>query len=416
MPKRKIKKVTKAKKPQGLKKKYPHLTAAGLSKIQAYHSGLKEEGAELYRYKNDDAGFISYKALHDRLLYFPLSGGNEDGMKSCVSPALGGDMKIDSEQYFGEPVSREDLRKVFRNFWVNINGKALSLAEGKTFWVDKGIVHMKKDGLGYVEAGQLWHKLVRLYPEEGIEIEVTNIVPKNGRLELMDVRVTNLKRTTQDIETTTAIPIYGHQLEREHNHRQVTSLINEIKQTAHGVMMQPSMAMSEENGHYLQKRVYYVLAVTAEGGNPEGTIPTTHHFLGDGTTLEAPMAVLENRKPTKHTSLELNGKEAIGAIRFKKKKIKSGESMRVIIAMGIGEDEADTVATFKKYNSGLKFDKAFKALKEFWRERAGSWRRHGDACGSLSRARPEYARRRRKGADTGLDEGRASSRQAGGEA
>ena len=42
-------------------------------------------------------------------LYFPLA--SEDGLKSCVSPDLGGDAKLDQETFLLEPVSVENLHK-----------------------------------------------------------------------------------------------------------------------------------------------------------------------------------------------------------------------------------------------------------------------------------------------------------------
>lgn len=49
-------------------------------------------------------------------LYFPLAG--EKGLKSAVTPNLGGDCKLDQEGFLLEPVSVEDLhnRRGTRNF------------------------------------------------------------------------------------------------------------------------------------------------------------------------------------------------------------------------------------------------------------------------------------------------------------
>ena len=51
-------------------------------------------------------------------LYFPLA--SENGMKSSVTPNLGGDSKIDQETFLMEPVSAENLHnnKSVRNFWL----------------------------------------------------------------------------------------------------------------------------------------------------------------------------------------------------------------------------------------------------------------------------------------------------------
>lgn len=51
-------------------------------------------------------------------LYFPLAG--DGGLKSCITPTLGGDSKRDQNHFLMEPVSIENLHnnKNTRNFWV----------------------------------------------------------------------------------------------------------------------------------------------------------------------------------------------------------------------------------------------------------------------------------------------------------
>ena len=53
-------------------------------------------------------------------LYFPLA--SEKGLKSCVTPILGGDSKLDQETFLLEPVSSENLHsnRATRNFWLKI--------------------------------------------------------------------------------------------------------------------------------------------------------------------------------------------------------------------------------------------------------------------------------------------------------
>ena len=49
-------------------------------------------------------------------LYFPLAG--DSGLKSCVTPLLGGDSKLDQNTFLLQPVSVEELHnlKGTRNF------------------------------------------------------------------------------------------------------------------------------------------------------------------------------------------------------------------------------------------------------------------------------------------------------------
>ena len=62
-------------------------------------------------------------------LYFPLA--SETGLKSSVTPDLGGDSKIDQETFLLEPVSAENLHnnRSVRNFWIVCGpGKVFSAA------------------------------------------------------------------------------------------------------------------------------------------------------------------------------------------------------------------------------------------------------------------------------------------------
>lgn len=54
-------------------------------------------------------------------LYFPIA--NDAGMKSSLTPVLGGDAKTDQNTFLLQPVSAEELHnnKSTRNFWCRIN-------------------------------------------------------------------------------------------------------------------------------------------------------------------------------------------------------------------------------------------------------------------------------------------------------
>ena len=55
-------------------------------------------------------------------LYFPLA--SESGLKSSVTPNLGGDSKINQDSFLLEPVSSENLHnnRSCRNYWCVIDG------------------------------------------------------------------------------------------------------------------------------------------------------------------------------------------------------------------------------------------------------------------------------------------------------
>ena len=69
------------------------------------------------RFLNDDGDFTLKNPEEISGLYFPLAG--EAGLKSAVTPTLGGDSKLDQESFLLEPVSIENLHnnRSTRNFW-----------------------------------------------------------------------------------------------------------------------------------------------------------------------------------------------------------------------------------------------------------------------------------------------------------
>ena len=69
------------------------------------------------RFLDDNGAFQLSEPEEVSGLYFPLA--SETGLKSAVSPNLGGDCKVDQETFLLEPVSVEDLHasRSTRNFW-----------------------------------------------------------------------------------------------------------------------------------------------------------------------------------------------------------------------------------------------------------------------------------------------------------
>ena len=65
-------------------------------------------------------------------LYFPLAG--DGGLKSCITPTLGGDSKRDQNHFLMEPVSIENLHnnKNTRNFWCRIKNRGYWSACGSS--------------------------------------------------------------------------------------------------------------------------------------------------------------------------------------------------------------------------------------------------------------------------------------------
>ena len=88
----------------------------------------KQQGGIHLHFIDADGSFTLERTEEISQLYFPLA--SEDGLKSCVSPDLGGDAKLDQETFLLEPVSVENLHnnRSTRNFWlVGEDGTAFSL-------------------------------------------------------------------------------------------------------------------------------------------------------------------------------------------------------------------------------------------------------------------------------------------------
>ena len=70
------------------------------------------------QFTDEHGSFSIEQPENTSYLYFPLA--SEKGLKSSVTPNLGGDAKIDQETFLLEPVSAENLHnnRSVRNFWL----------------------------------------------------------------------------------------------------------------------------------------------------------------------------------------------------------------------------------------------------------------------------------------------------------
>jgi len=276
----------------------------------------------LYHFLPDETNFFSQEALNNRLLYFPLCAVTSSGIKSSITPFLSGDIKIDKNQYLTKPCSREDLRNDLRNFFVYVEGKGVASFSCES-----------KDKGDDVEAGQLWHKVRRIFSDLGIELDAINFVPvAQPDVEMMCVTVRNVSKEAVKITPTSSVPVFARALENKHDHEHVTALLNRIEQVPMGVWVQPTMLFNEE-GHKSSSSNYFVYGISDAGEFPAGTFPTIESFLSDEGTLASPESVFKNLTPKVLSQEDLQGKEAMGALRFKEEELNLGESKQYFIAM-----------------------------------------------------------------------------------
>jgi len=307
----------------------------------------------LWKFLDDRGTFVAKNPHKISRLYFPLA--NETGLLSSISPTLHGDIKMSQASFLMVPASSEDLHdsRYNRNFWVHIKGfGAWSAASGE---VDRSLV----------EGGMLWHKVIRTNKRMGLKVEFTNFIPvRDEAVEIMLVELTNTSTKKLHATPTAAIPIYGRSADRLRDHRHASSLFNRIKIHKNGVILTPTMSF-DERGHKINTASYFVLGCEAYGNPPSGSFPTIIEFSGEGGNLERPEAVLNNLPPKIKSYPERQGKEAIGAIRFRSTALMPGKSKRYIIVMGITQKERPE-NIFTRFNSYKKIKAALSLNKESW--------------------------------------------------
>lgn len=316
-----------------------------------------------WRFIDNSSTFIAKNPQDISFLYFPLA--NEAEMMSSISPELKGDIKTDNNSFLMLPTSRADLPDTnsSRNFWIYLN-------KSKKVWsLAKDCTNKTSTTL---QAGLLYHKLIKKNTKLGLEAEITNFVPaSNERVELMLIKLTNISRKNVEITATSAIPIFGRSADNLRDHRHVTSLLNRIKQDRLGVISQPVMSF-DERGHKINQSSYFVFGLDTNNQPPLGSFPTQESFCGEGNCLSNPLSILNNLPPKKLTQAQLCGKETMGALRFKTKILKPKQSAYFALILGIANNQKEISKTLNKFNSLNKISNALTQTKTFWKNKVGN--------------------------------------------
>ena len=314
----------------------------------------------LYAYLPDGTGFHSAQAQGLRTVYFPLCGTDSAGLKSAITPFLSGDIKVDKNSYLTKPASVEDLRHGLRNFYCDIKGR--------------GVVAFTNGGGRdvTVEGGMLWHKVVRRFEEAGLELQALNFVPVTGeRVELMRVTVKNISNKNCRFAPMFSLPLFARALSNKHDHEHVTSLLHRIEQLPNGVCVRPTMIF-DERGHMPGEHVYYVLGVDGEGPAPLGTFATAEHFYGDGGNNSEPAAVWNDLPPQRMAPEALQGKEAVGALRFEAADLAPGRHKDYLIVIGVDDTREGMGSVFNRFKTPQQFDASLSQNKAYWQDKVGT--------------------------------------------
>lgn len=222
-------------------------------------------------------------------LYFPIAG--ECGLKSAMTPKLGGDAKLDQNHFLLEPASMGNLNadNGIRNFWcVTENGKMWSVAGLSPEQEALRFTEEEEDVT--VAAGYMWHAVTRQGTVVPLKATVTSFVPYQKNLEIHQIEITNTGKEPLTFRPVAAIPLYGRSADNIRDHRHVTSLLHRVTVTEGGVQVCPTFSF-DERGHRLNREIYFVNGMTKQGELPESYEPELERFIGCGS-LSRPEALL----------------------------------------------------------------------------------------------------------------------------
>lgn len=327
------------------------------------------------RLSAQDETFVLTSAENTNYLYFPIAG--EAGLKACVTPNLGGDSKLDQEHFVLEPVSVENLHnnKSTRNFWLNFgSGRVWSAVGSSAEQEAERFTDAQEESR--VEGGFLWQKAVRTSKKYGIEAEVTSFVPVDANVEIMRVLLRNVSQQEVAFSPVAVIPLYGRSADNLRDHRNVTSMLHRVSVTEDGVQVKPTMSF-DEKGHRLNHLIYYVHGSEGDGEKAESFFPTTESLIGEGGSFLWPEAVVLDKKGMP-VGTRIDGREAVGGLRFKKKTLAPGEECVYILRIGAEEDADKIRALDGSYSTDSQVAEALAKTGEYWKKKVNVHVHTGD--------------------------------------
>lgn len=324
---------------------------------------------------NHKADFKMEQADRFKSLFFPIA--SEKGIKSVVTPLLGGDSKLNQNAFIMEPVSIENLHnnRSSRNFWCLIDQAIAWSATGQSA-ENEGLRLTLDAEKTELTAGFMWQKLCRTSNDNQLESNILSFVPYDENVEIMHVKITNIGIKKCQIVPTAAIPLYGRSADNLRDHRHVTSLLNRIHTTEFGVLLRPTLSF-DERGHHKNKLTYFVCGVTGSRKAPVSFFPTVDSLLGEGGSFTSPEAILRNDHGIlKDTQIE--GLEAIGGLRFEELELEAGQSVEFTILIGATEEESHIQRLLQKFDTSEKVYKSHLETDTYWQNQVNVWFQTGD--------------------------------------
>lgn len=324
-----------------------------------------------YTYTDRNGSFRMEHPERSSYLYFPIAG--DSGLKSCVTPLLGGDSKLDQNTFLLQPVSVEELHnlKSGRNFWCVLEGGAWSAAGGSAEAEAFRGTDMEEDVV--LSAGLMWHTLERYGKKYPLYSRITSFVPNDEEtFEIMEVTIRNEGEKNLSFTPVAAIPMYCRSADNIRDHRHVTSLLHRVQVVDGGIEVTPTLTF-DERGHKENTKTYFVYGTDASGTYAKDYCPTAEQFIGEGGSYARPAGIYERDahiwvKPGTCTG----GTEAVGALRFAPVTLQSGEEQTWCIYMGIADKEKIRDVRNRilgAYGGRANVELALKKIKEEWVEK-----------------------------------------------
>ena len=317
----------------------------------------------------DENGSFCLKNPQDySYLYFPVAG--EDGIRSCLTPLIGGDAKKDQNTFLYEPVSAENLHnnRSTRNFWCRFGeGRACSLTGASA--EDEAVRLTGDAGESELLAGFMWHTLKRTAKDFLLASEITTFVPDElPEAEVTIVSIRNTGGTSLSFTPMAVVPIYARSADNIRDHRHVTSLLHRSFVTRYGVKVTPTLTF-DERGHKKNEMTYYVYGVDENGNPPAGCVPRTEDVIGEGGSFLHPGAVFAKFPELSLPGDTLSGYETCGMLVFEQCTLLPGEEKSFVLCAGISANaatkQAEDALSGKKV---LDWRAVFERTKKNWQE------------------------------------------------
>ncbi len=317
-----------------------------------------------YQFLDNQGTFRLEQPENTSYLYFPVAG--EQGIKSALTPTLGGDLKCGQNEFVLQPVSAEELHnsKSSRNFWCRFEDGACYSLTGVSAEAQAAKFTEKQDE-SVLTAGPMWQRMERKSEKYSLVSRITSFVPVGKyNVEIMYVEIENGGEQTCLFVPTAAVPLYGRSADNLRDHRHVTSLLHRAETIPEGVLVTPTLSF-DERGHRENEVTYFVCGMEGDGRNPGGFMPVVEDFIGEGGSFERPESVIRNL-PYEAAGRQYDGYEIVGALRFETVKLAPGEKKHYVLFIGAEKAREAIGEMLAAYRNADEVLRAFEQTKRYW--------------------------------------------------